>query len=243
MKKVLLVIVIVIVILILGAVLVLGYFGLVPGVSSLFGSDKPRDLGVTWTPADYTQAHAQTGVEVKVSEGNPVAAQSIISTGSHSAKLNLTGTELTAVINNNSGNWKYFPISDVQLKMNADGSAQMSGMLYLNRLAGYTAATGASYADVETVMGYFKLLPEKIPFYVTGTPSITNNVANLNLASAELGRIPVPQNLISDNTGAINNFFTAQINAFPGFSAKSANFAGGALNFDGTLADKVETFK
>lgn len=243
MKKALIVIVIVIVILILGIVLTLGYFGLVPGVSSLFGSDKPRDLGVIWTPADYAKAHSQTGVEVKVSEGSPVAAQSIISTGSHPASLNLSGTELTAVINNNSGNWKYFPISDVQLKLNADGSAQMSGMLYLNRLAGYTAATGASYEDVQVVMDYFKLLPEKIPFFVSASPSVINNAASLNFSKAELGRIPVPQNLISDNAGAIDSFFTQQLNAFPGFSAKSANFAKGQLNFDGTLADKVETFK
>jgi len=29
------------------AVLVLGYLGFVPGVSNIFGSNKPRDLGVT----------------------------------------------------------------------------------------------------------------------------------------------------------------------------------------------------
>lgn len=33
---------------------VLGYFGFIPGVSKIFGSDQPRDLGVTYSYADYT---------------------------------------------------------------------------------------------------------------------------------------------------------------------------------------------
>jgi len=249
MKKVLLIIVIVIVAVILGVVLYLGYLGFIPGLSSLFGSDKPRDLGVTWTAQDYATAHAATKVEVKTTEitATESAAQTPGETlklsGSHPAQVTMSSSELTSVINTNSGNWKYFPVSNVQVKINTDGSAQMSGLLNLDRFAGYAAATGVSYSDVKVVMDKFGLLPQAVPFYISATPSVTNNIASMNIGKAELGRASVPQNLISENAGAINGFFTQQLNAFPGFSAKSANFNGGKLNFDGTLTDVIETIK
>ena len=40
------------------AVLALGYLGFVPGVASLFGSDKPRDLGIKATAADLQSANS-----------------------------------------------------------------------------------------------------------------------------------------------------------------------------------------
>ena len=48
-------------VLVIVVVLVLGYLGFVPGVSNIFGSNKPRDLGVTYTAADYASAHARNG--------------------------------------------------------------------------------------------------------------------------------------------------------------------------------------
>jgi len=45
---------------ILGIVLVLGYLGFIPGLSSLFGSDKARDLGVDYTEQNYQEARAKT---------------------------------------------------------------------------------------------------------------------------------------------------------------------------------------
>ena len=42
-------------------VLVLGYLGFMPGVSALFGSSTPKDLGVTYTAQDFASAHAKMG--------------------------------------------------------------------------------------------------------------------------------------------------------------------------------------
>lgn len=242
MKKVLLIIGIIVLVLIIGVVLFLGYLGFVPGVSALFGSNKPRNLGVTWTADDYTAAHAQTGVEVVAQSGSVSDKDSLVSTGSHEATVSLDSAKITAVINNNSVNWKYYPVSDVQVKINPDGSAQVSGMLHFDRLAGYAAATGANYEYIKIVQEKF-FLPSQLPFYIAGTASATNNVANLNLSKVELGRAPVPANYLSDYSSQINGFFTQQLNAFPGFSVKSGTLSDGKINFEGTLADKVVTYK
>jgi hypothetical protein len=243
MKKILSIIVSIIIILIIAVVIFLGYLGFIPGLSKLFGSDKPRDLGVTWDVDDYVAAHKLTGVEVKTATGQVPDKETIVSYGSHPAKLNLSDVAITAIINNNSGNWKYFPVSNVQVKIASDGSAQMSGLLHFDRLAGYAAATGANYENIKIVMDTFKLLPSQLPFYIAGTASAEENSANLNLSKVEIGRAPVPSDYLIDYKSQINGFFTQQLKAFPGFSVKAASMSDGKIYFNGTLADSITTYK
>lgn len=247
MFKLLKILGLILIILIIGGILYLGYLGFVPGVSTIFGSDKPRDLGVSWTKDDYNRTLTQTKVEVLTEEmpsGQELTPENtIVLAGSHLVKASFTESEVTAMINNNQNNWKYFPVSDVQIKLASDGSAQMSGMLHLSRLAGYAAATGASQGAIKAVMDKFNLLPKIVPFYVSLTPSVSNNVASLNFSKVELGRVGIPNDLITKYDGGINSFFTQQINAFPGLTTKAADLKGGKLNFDGTLSDSVKTYK
>ena len=49
MKKILKLGGLILVIIVFGVVMVLGYLGFVPGLSSVFGSDKARDLGIEFT--------------------------------------------------------------------------------------------------------------------------------------------------------------------------------------------------
>ena len=57
---------IILLIIVVGAVLLLGYLGFIPGLSTIFGSDKPRDLGVKYTYADYVSAAQKNKVKIAV---------------------------------------------------------------------------------------------------------------------------------------------------------------------------------
>lgn len=243
MKKVLLVIAILIILLIISGILYLGYLGFIPSIAKFFGSDKPRDLGITWTEQDYTKAIEESRVKIVVESGevkNPTA--SIVSFGFHTVKRSYSDKELSALITHNQNNWKYFPVSDVQVKI-SDGFGQVSGILHLSRLQGYAAATGVDADSIQIVMDKFKLLPESIPFYVSGELSVTDKIVTFNVTKAELGRMKVPTEYFTQYAGEINNFFTQQINAFLGFSIKKLTLTDGQLNFDGTLADTIKTYK
>ena len=61
------------------AVLVFGYLGFVPGVSNLFGSNKPKDLGVIYTAADY----ARNGTTHTILPAGALPENSIVFSGSH----------------------------------------------------------------------------------------------------------------------------------------------------------------
>lgn len=52
----------------------LGYYGFVPGLSTLLGSAKPRDLKVEPTPQDLESARAKTGIAFgELPKGLPAA--------------------------------------------------------------------------------------------------------------------------------------------------------------------------
>jgi len=44
--------------------LILGYFGFIPGLSNIFGSNQPVKLGTTFTAQDYQSAIAKTGINM-----------------------------------------------------------------------------------------------------------------------------------------------------------------------------------
>jgi hypothetical protein len=234
---------IVLLVIILAVVGYVGYLGFIPGVSTVLGSDKPRDLGINYTAEDYKTADAKALVKIETIEAAPTIKAGLVWEGSKSVINNFSAEELTAVINTHSPNWKYFPVTDAQVKINTDGSAAISGLLHLDRMAGYSEATGTDYKGIKMAMDSLKIVPSVLPVYISGSGTVTNGKVSLDISKAELGRLSVPQNLITDNQGAINNFFSEQINAIPGLYIQSLEFKNGNMDFKGTMPEKVITAK
>lgn len=65
-----------ILIIILIPILVVGFFGFMPGVSSLLGTNKPKNLGVTYTAADYASYQQKTGAQFLDNANAPQSSSS-----------------------------------------------------------------------------------------------------------------------------------------------------------------------
>ena len=66
---------------------------------SYFVSGNPRDLGITYTPADYSASHQKIGTEV-VPLNSPVSIQkSLQFSGQKESKVALNSSEITAYLN------------------------------------------------------------------------------------------------------------------------------------------------
>lgn len=206
-------------------VLVAGYFGFVPGVSAVFGSNKARDLGVVATPELYKAVNDKLAL---VRTGDPLTAGTVSYSGSHALTGSFSSEEITSAIA--EGTWKNDPIAgDFQMKIHADGSVEAAGLLDRARLDDYLRATG--FTDVLAYTGTFSMLPAQVPFYVSGTASITNNKLDLQLTSAELGRLPLPTNAAA--ASAVESVVDRRIAAIPGLNISSLTFSNGELNFKG----------
>lgn len=214
-------------------VLALGYFGFVPGLSTLLGGDKPRDLGVRFTQADLESYHTKRQGQVVLTTPGAPPADSMAYAGSVDVRASYTSEELTAVAAERAGQWAYWPITDWQVKIGQDGTVETSGVIRMDRALGYAAAMGFPQETVQQAMGALKVVAGNPTFYVRGTGSVTNNRVSLNIQQAQIGRLPVPASLISSNMGAIAAA-GEQILDRSGVTIRSASFAGGQLHFDGT---------
>jgi hypothetical protein len=221
-------------------VLVAGYFGFVPGVSKIFGSDKPVDLGITYTPADYQSARAKGNIQRVDLPASTPPEQSLSFAGQQSANVNLTDEEVAALIDEKV--YEYFPMKNCQVRFNADGSAEFSGILMLDKLNDYARARGVSQEDFNVVVervSRFSIIQNDMPFYIKGTGSVVNGVISFNTSAFKLGRLSIPTDQINGHKAELLDALQRDVLSIPGFSVKNFSISNGQMHFEGTLPTSV----
>lgn len=225
-------------IIILLAVSVLGYFGFIPGLSAIFGSNKPRNLGVRVTSENYNTYVQKAGTEIKHIQNAPVTGKSFVASGRKESYTSFTPEEISGRVSFSS--WKYMPVDNVQVKINPDGTSETSGVLRVDRLSGFFATMGfgnVSQAEMHEALKYAGIAGNP-PFYAKVRASVVNNKAQVTLISAELGRFPIPIDDIN-KSGALVSLTNEVLSKVAGFYAKSVTFENGKMNFEGTIPETM----
>jgi hypothetical protein len=215
------------------AVALLGYLGFVPVLATVFGSDRPRDLGVTWTQADLASARAKTGVRLESLPASTAAASSLVYEGQRAVNASFTGAELTALLNSSS--WRYTPLQQVQIRIGDDGVIEGSGIVLLDRVDGYAAATGLSNKDVDAVLSRFSWVKTNPPVYFRAKAQVANGRLTGEIYELVVGRLPVPGNLIDQYSANAASFLQERFARIPGLRADQVTFSGGQMQLRGTL--------
>jgi len=253
-------------VLILGIVGILGLLGYIPGLSSLLGANKPRDLGITYTQEDYTSARAKSQLVYEELPAETPVALSIQHSGSRTVGTSWDSAEMTSLLNDRP--YRFWPIFDVQLRIHNDGTAELSGIVIKEKLKGYAMGIGVPEQATKTIVN---LLPSEAPFYVKAKTSLVENkVGDFDIQAVSLGRMPIPvntllaklanltrqivkpvfaENIVTElskyegKRAAIINFINERLGKITGFYAKKAYFSDGKLYFDGTLSEKEITVR
>lgn len=210
-------------------VLLVAFFGFKYATSS-----KPRDLGVTYTVEDVKNSYVKNGVTAEALPKTENINKSIRYEGKKEISFSLTQSEITALINNEK--WQYMPVSNVQIKINSDGTGEASGVLHIDRILPFVSLTHST-EEVEEAMNKYGIL-NNTAFYLKGKVSVVNNKVTLNPQKVEIGRITIPSNLVSENIGVAENFAERRIKAVPNLFVENLNLDGGKVNFKGTMPEK-----
>jgi hypothetical protein len=166
----------------------LGYIGYIPAIANFLGTNKPRDLGIRFTEKDRVEAHTKSGIQYGTLPASTSDELSIQRFGKHNVDTSWTSAQASALMNNRP--WKYWPYKDVQVKFNADGSAEVSGGLNKTVVPSYATAIGIPKMAVEFAM---KLLPPTPIFYLKMKASLKDNKIEVFEPQAfQLNRIPLP---------------------------------------------------
>lgn len=235
-------------IIIMAGVLILA--GFVPGLSTLAGANKPRDLGIAYTGSDRANARMKSGLLYGSLPSGTKIEDSIKRTGSQPLSNSFTSEELTALMNDRP--YKYWPFEEIQVKIDNDNSVEVSGRILGNLLPSYAKAEKIPMALLNE---YQSFAPADPVFYVRGKATLKENkISEFKITRLEVGRLRIPVALarrielsglkattIADSKGSakignaeelINNW----LNTSSGLYAKEATFHDNQLFYDGSIS-------
>jgi len=199
-----------------------------------FFNSSPRDLGVKYTDADRALAYTNNGVESLIITPIQNDPRGMKYEGKKDIKTTFTSAEITAL--NNSVTWINYPVSNVQIKINPDGTGEASGVLDIKKILSWVSFTHP-VAEIEAKVNEYKI-GFNPSFYLKGGVSVVNNKVTLTPQTIEVGRFVIPQNIVADNKSNVENFIEDRINYVPNFYVKSLNLDGGKVNIDATVPEK-----
>jgi hypothetical protein len=259
MKKLLFILLIIVLI----PVIILGYLGFITPISSILGTNKPRDLGIKYTQEDLTSIRNKNQVKYETLPQTTNPSQTRGFQGQKQVNSDYTSKEITATMNNQP--WKYWPYKDVQVKFNADGSGEISGILMKEKFPEYASIIGIPSEATNFAM---KFLPPDPVFYVKLKGSLVENkVSEFEPVAFEIGRVPMPLNVflslggtniikpalaqninemtnelskVQNKKALIIDFINTKLSSdFGSFYAKKAYFGENKVFFEGTLPEKI----
>jgi hypothetical protein len=133
-KKIILMLCIILIVVLVPTVSAAAYAGFVPGVTELMKMNKPVDLGVRYSVADFKQIQTSTN-SLALNVGNfsgPAnditgvsPGKNLVVYGANTTQFTLTQEELTAFIN--MVPWTGSPLSNSQIRLEANGVFEFSG--------------------------------------------------------------------------------------------------------------------
>jgi len=232
----------VVLIVIVVPVLVLGFMGLVPGLSNIMGSASQRNLGVSFSQQDLTSFQQKTPLDFKDSS---LAPASPISTSSKQLltqpvtvqSVSLSQEEITATLD--SHNWSWLPITNAQIRLTS-GTVEVSGLLnsdHLNAFEQYIGNGHALSANATNLIDWSRHFRNHVPVYLRAQASVTNNVLSFKLEQAQIGRLNIPLDLVVNGT-TLRQGIQTNITA-NNLDVKTAYAVNGTLNFSGTYPSVI----
>ncbi|HCQ31460.1 TPA: hypothetical protein DIU27_03715 [Candidatus Collierbacteria bacterium] len=220
MKKLLIGLVILILLVIVG----LSYIGFMPFLSGFLA--KQVDLGVKSDPS------LVTAFESKYGQTN--------GTGRIDLNVDLSSTEVTSIFAVWEERDKYFPLHDVQIRFNPDGTGEASGFLKVSTAVSLAKNLGYSDSDIEKGKQYVQYIAGDLPFYVKGVGGMTNNVLSLNPSTFQIGRVTVPESITGPVAVAVGDMIERRIKQIGGANIQDASFKSGSLHLVGSVPETIK---
>lgn len=173
---------------------------------------KPRDLGVTFTEADYWSAVEKAGIDISgLDGGGDPAATEVVYEGSVPLDETFTSAEVSALISySHMSGW---PVHDTQIRFNEGGNVEISG---------YAKWRGVDY-----------------PFYVNADASVSGRTVSGSANEAEVFGIAVTPDMIAKGEPVALRILNDRLARLDGLDIGTAEIVGGELHLAGTVPARV----
>lgn len=208
-------------------------------VAAIMIFTMPKDLGVRYTKADLDSVNNKLAINYGALPASNDAKASLKLSGTKALDALLTEAEMTALLNQPSKQWKNYPVSNVQMKINDDGTVEMTGKILVSRIKAYSEATDMPEKYTRIADENAKLVPVNPSFYYKGDYSVKDNKLQGSVTELKVGPLEVPKDWVDDNTNFINDFVEDRLDS-AGMNVESATFTNGKLDIKGTVPETID---
>lgn len=195
----------------------IGYTGLfqIPGLTTIFGSDKPIDLGVEISDAAIDSGMAKTPWKTIDDIPEPPSTSPLdvnrVYTGSVEVTNDITSEEFSSFVNQRFE--KVDALDNVQIKF-------------------YEGGAEASFQLNEEMLDF--------PIYIKSDISKgEGDTLVFNLKKIKVGRMPIPSSYLDDIEEAATDFVNDRMAKIVGFSIENIEFKDNFVDFKGTYPETV----
>lgn len=229
-----------IVLILLIPLLVLGWLGLVPGLSGLLGADHPKDLGVQYSASDVQNYQSKFGITFAQRSAAPDdpsrPGKKRLFADPKPVDTTFTQEELSAALN--SADLAWLPLRAIQIKL-SNHTAEVSGLLSTGRIPKFlkiAAGLGFKEGDLAQVAAYAEKLADDVPVYIKAGGAVENSELNLRIEELGIGRFTVSPDVIAK---AVPDGIHKTIKSSDHFAIHSATPREGSLAFSGILPTTI----
>ena len=157
-----------------------------------------------------------------------------------SLDVTMTSEEITSVFAVWQEKDKNFPLRNVQIKFNPDGTAEASGYLKINNAIILAKNLGYSDSDIDKGKEYIKYVSGDLPFYVKGTGEMINNKITMSPQSFKIAKVSVPESIITPASALVSDMISRRINQIGGADIKEASFKNGIFKLQGSIPETIK---
>jgi len=251
MKKLLIVLVSIVAVIVIAVAVVLGYLGYFKPVARVLGTDKPKDLGVSYSEADLVSVRSKLRLELNEAPAGSLTKYE----GQQEIEESFSSAELTALVN--GSRWSYTPIENVQIKIGDNGFAESSGILRLDLMDEYLGEVASGTVSGEELDKVKGILPDSFPYYVSGAVTYNNGTisfdfgsksvlagliskvyassVSVSVGSLTVGKLSVPAALLESSQGRVDTFINTGLGHISGLNISSLEFDGGQMKLKATV--------
>jgi len=239
MKKFLITFTVIIVILLLIIGGIASYFGFIPAFSKTFV--KRVDLGVKNDPQLSLDLRKKSGVQFNILENELPTNKEVVYEGVLNIEETLTSQQVTSILNTVKTQHSSIPFSNVQIRINNDGTGEASFDLDIETTVNEAKKLGYSDEDIEKGKKYLGVLGDSVYVYAKLSFDISNDELTVNPYAFRIQNFNVPSSIMKMVADTGSNAIEDRLAQVPNLYIESLRQVGEKLNFKGTIPQSLRT--
>lgn len=216
----------------------LTYAGLMPVLSEAL--IKPRDLGVRVDPQLVSDFDAKHQMINALPNGVVPSEREPIYSGQTSLDVTLSSAEISSILDYWQKQYSKNPISQVQVRINNDGTSEVSGILDLAVAVEMAKQLGYSDEQISQGKKFLGIINTRLPFYLHGTGEVVNNRVQVKATQAQIAKINLPSEWVEQVNQVTSDAIERRIRQIPNLKVESLELVEAAVKLKAETPNTIE---